>query len=151
MAKVKNKTKSTFSLIRYAIIIGCFAIVLGVFLVINAPHDENALMTDLGPPPPWPIFIAVNILADTLRKIADKLTPPQITMLGDIGTAYHKTALAYVIQKYKIADYVGDGTGPKTVEQIAAYTETKNVVYVERFMYACASIGMFQLYGEKST
>ena len=85
-----------------------------------------------------------------LRKIADKLTPPQITMLGDIGTAYHKTALAFVIQKYKIADFVGDGTGPKTVEQIASYTETKNVLYVERFMYACASIGMFQLQGENT-
>ena len=111
-------------------------------------NDETLLMAELGSPPPWPIFIAINLLADLLRKMADKLTPPQIRML-DFGFAYQKPALAYVIQKYKIADFIGDGTGPKSVKQIATYTQTENVAYVERFMYACSAIGMFKLTSEK--
>ena len=96
------------------------------------------------------IFIALNVLADTLRKLADKLTPPQITMLTEFGFSHHKIALAYVIQKYKIADFVGDGKGPKTVDDIAQFTKSKNIAYVERLMYACASQGMFKLVDEKT-
>ena len=110
--------------------------------------DETLFMTELGPPPPWPIFKTVNYIADLLRNMADMLTPPQIRML-EFGFAQQKSALAYVIQKYKIAEFIGDGSGPKSVQQIATYTQTKNVEFIERFMYACASLGMFKINGEK--
>ena len=112
-------------------------------------NDESKLMSELGPPPPWFIFNLVSFVADLLRKIADKMTPPQIRM-REFGFGQQKLALAYVIQKYKIAEFIGDGNGPKSVQQIATYTQTKNVAYIERFMYACASIGMFKIDGEKS-
>jgi len=134
---------------KYSFTVVCIVAGLGILFVLKSSKDKNSLMTELGPPPPWPIFIAVHILAGILRSIADKLTPTQITMLTDFGFSYHKLALAYVVQKYKIPDFVGDG-GPKTVEQIAEHTKTKNVDRIERLMYACASMGMFRLVREKT-
>ena len=121
---------------------------LGIFQSGRRLNDETPFMSELGPPPPWFIFIIANYVADLLRKMADKITPPQIRML-EFGFAQQKSALAYVIQKYKIAEFIGDGNGPKSVQQIATYTRTKNVAYIERFMYACASIDMFKIDGEK--
>ena len=150
MTSNDRKKKSTSK--SFAKYLSCFVVVsigIGLFYVMNSSGDEESLMTELGSPPPWPIFIALNVLADTLRKLADKLTPPQITMLTEFGFSHHKIAFAYVIQKYKIADFVGDGKGPKTVDEIAQFTKSKNIAYVERLMYACASQGMFKLVDEK--
>ena len=125
----------------------CLAIsCIAIFISSETTHDENSLMNELGPPPPWPVFTAVNFLANFFRNIADNLTPPQITML-DFGFSHQKLALPYVIQKYKIADFIG--TGPKSVDQIAVYLSIPNVKYVERFMYACAAIGLFKLEDER--
>jgi hypothetical protein len=45
------------------------------------PHNEEALLSDWSTPPPWPIFIAVNVLAGALRAAADALTPPPFKIL----------------------------------------------------------------------
>ncbi len=46
------------------------AVVVVVSVVLGAlrfkPHSEEALLVDLSPPPPWPIFIAVDALAGAL-------------------------------------------------------------------------------------
>ena len=113
------------------------SVVIGVGLIFFLPtttHNESSLIHELGPPPPWPIFIAINTLANFLRNIADVLTPPQITMF-EYGFSHQKLALPYVIQKYKIADFIGNGNGPKTVDEIATYLSITNVEYLERFMY----------------
>ena len=47
------------------------------FPLNHARTDETMLMAELGPPPPWPIFKAINMCADLLRKVADKLTHPR--------------------------------------------------------------------------
>ena len=146
----KNDKQLSNTMVKYSLYIAFAAIGVGLFYILNSSGDEKSLMTELGSPPPWPIFIAINILADSLRKLADKLTPPQITMLSDIAFSNHKLVLAYIIQKYKIADFVGDGNGPKTVEEIAQFTKTENVDNVERLMYACASQGMFKLVDGKT-
>ena len=146
----KNEKKILNPMVKYSLYIASAAIGIGLLYNLNSSGEEKSLMAELGSPPPWPIFIAINLLADTLRKLADKLTPPQITMLADIGNSHHKIVLAYIIQKYKIADFIGDGNGPKTVNEIAQFTKTKNVDYVERFMYACAAQGMFKLVDEKT-
>lgn len=134
--------------LRYAFILGYLAFSLGLVFLSKPNYNENSLLDELGPPPPWPIFIVINVLADTLRNFADMLTPPQITML-DYGFSHQKLALPYVIQKYKIADFIGNGNGPKTIKQIAAYLQIKNIRYVERFMYSCVSIGLFKLVDQR--
>ena len=91
---------------------------VGIFQSGKRLTDESKLMSELGPPPPWFIFNLVSFVADLLRKIADKMTPPQIRM-REFGFGQQKLALAYVIQKYKIAEFIGDGNGPKSVKQIA--------------------------------
>ena len=60
-------------------------------------HDEAALLTDWSTPPPWPIFVALNVLAGMLRAGADALTPPPIKML-DMSMGYHLTMLAHTAQ-----------------------------------------------------
>ena len=134
---------------KYPLYIGCAAIGIGLLYMLNSSTDEKSLMTELGSPPPWPVFIFKNALAKTLRKLADTLESPQVIILTDFGFAHHKIVLAYIIQKYKIAEFVGDGNGPKTVEEIAQFTKTRNIDHVERLMYACASQGMFKLVDEK--
>jgi hypothetical protein len=46
------------------------------------PHNEMALLTDWSTPPPWPIFIVMNVLAGSLRAVADALTPPPFIVLN---------------------------------------------------------------------
>ncbi len=65
------------------------------------PHSENDLLSDWsGEPPPWPLFIGVNVVASLLRKAADALTPPPIQM-ADLANGYHKTVLAFMLQKVR--------------------------------------------------
>jgi C-methyltransferase len=117
-------------------------VALGVMAMKNSKHDEEALLVDWSTPPPLPIFIAVNAFAGALRSMANALTPPPIRML-DIGLMYHTTMLAYICQKFSIPDFLA--SGPKTVEEIAAYMQTEDVQRVERLMYALASEDMTQL------
>ena len=147
-ANEKKKKTSNFTL-KYSVYFGFIAIGIGLFHVLKSSDNEESLLTELGSPPPWPIFIVLNALAESFRRLADKLTPPQIRMI-EIGFSHHKIALAYVVQKYKIADFIGDGRGPKTVDEIAEFTKTENVAYIESLMYACASQGMFKLVEEKT-
>lgn len=51
--------------------------------------------------------------------------------------------LANICQKFTIPDFLA--TGPKTVAEIAAHMQTKDVQRVERLMYALAADGMTQL------
>jgi hypothetical protein len=65
------------------------------------PHSESDLLSDWsGEPPPWPVFIGVNVAASLLRKAADALTPPPIQM-ADLANGYHKTVLAFMLQKVR--------------------------------------------------
>ena len=121
---------------------GVGVILLAVLLGSPSAHSEEALLTDWSAPPPWPIFIAVNVLAGTLRSMADALTPPPIRMI-DMGFAYQTSKLAQVCMSFKIADFLA--TGPKTLAEIAEYTQTQDVLRVERFMYALAADGITQL------
>ena len=41
-----------------------------VFVVTRDPSEEE-LLSDWSSPPPWPIFIGVNVLANLLRSTAD--------------------------------------------------------------------------------
>lgn len=90
------------------------AIIIGMSKM--QPHNEEALLTDWSTPPPWPIFIAVNVLAGALRAAADALTPPPFKILDMIFGA-HQTQLVYVAQKFKIPDLLVDG--PLTAAEIA--------------------------------
>jgi hypothetical protein len=105
-------------------------------------HDEDALLTDWSEPPPLPIFIAVNVLAATFRSIADALVPPPIRML-DLAYAYQTSVFVQFAQSFKIPDFLA--TGPKTVQEIMEYMETKDVLRVERLLYAMAADGITQL------
>jgi hypothetical protein len=62
------------------------AIMLGMSKL--QPHNEEALLSDWSTPPPWPIFIAVNVLAGALRAAADALTPPPFKILDMIFGAH---------------------------------------------------------------
>ena len=118
-------------------------IAVGVATMIGAgSHDEAALMSDWSAPPPWPIFIALNVLAGGLRAAADALTPPPIKML-DMAMAYHSTQLVHVAQRFEIPDLLA-AEGPLTAAQIAAAIGSDADV-VERVMYACAAQGVFRL------
>lgn len=118
-------------------------LVLAVVIFFAArPHDEDALLSDWSSPPPWPVFIAVNVLAGCLRSAADALTPPPIRML-DMAMAYHTSILAYTAQKFSIPDIVA--TGPKTAAEIAVAMHTKDSTRVERLMHAMAANGIFKL------
>jgi hypothetical protein len=65
------------------------------------PHSENDLLSDWsGEPLSWPLFIGVNVVASLLRKAADALTPPPIQM-ADLANGYHKTVLAFMLQKVR--------------------------------------------------
>lgn len=105
-------------------------------------HDEEALLVDWSYPLPWPILLARLGLAYACRSMADILIPAPLLML-DIGLQPQITMLAHICQKYQIADFLA--TGPKTIEEIAAYTETANVEVVERLMYAMAANGITKL------
>lgn len=117
---------------------------VGIFVALLAvqPHSEDRLMGDWSSPPPWPIFIGVNVLAGVLRSAADALTPPPIRML-EMSMAYQNTLLAYTAQKFKIPDSLA--TGPKSAAEIAAFTQTKDVSRVERLLFAMAANGIFKL------
>lgn len=106
------------------------------------PHNEDALLVDWSDPPPWPVFIAINVLAGTFRAMADALTPPPIKMF-DHAFAFQTSVLAGVCQSYKIPDFLA--TGPKTIQEIADYTLTEDAFRIERIMYAMAADGMTQL------
>ena len=78
--------------------LGICVVVLALFAASSMrAHDEAALLTDWSSPPPWPIFIAVNLLAGMLRAGADALTPPPIQIM-DMATGYHLTMLTHVAQ-----------------------------------------------------
>lgn len=117
------------------------AAALGFLSQMNTPHDEAALLSDWSEPPPWPVFIGLNVLAGVLRGAADTLTPPPIKML-DMAMGYHTTILVYTAQKYKIPDLLTDG--PMTAAAIASKINSEGP-YVERFMFACAAHGVFKL------
>jgi hypothetical protein len=105
------------------------------------PHDEKALLTDWSTPPPWPIFIAMNVLAGSLRAVADALTPPPFNVLNMVFGA-HQTQLVHVAQKFKIPDLLADG--PLTAAEIATKIGS-DASFIERIMYACAANGIFKL------
>jgi len=123
------------------IILSAF-VVLAAVLFHGKEHNEEALVADFSHPPPWPIFIAVNIFAATLRKIADALTPPPIKMM-DLADDYQTTMLCYAAVKFRIPDFLS--TGPKSVDEIAGFMNTKETLRVERLMYALASESITQL------
>lgn len=105
------------------------------------PHDEAALLSDWSAPPPWPVFIGLNVLAGALRAASDALTPPPIRML-DMAMGYHSTQLVHVAQKFHIADLLA--AGPMSPEEIASSIGSDADI-VERIMYACAAQGVFKL------
>ena len=85
------------------------AAVLAVAVLIGVqnmqPHNEDALLSDWSAPPPWPIFIGLNVIAGGLRAAADALTPPPFKML-DMALGFHHTILVHVAQKFKIPDVI---------------------------------------------
>jgi hypothetical protein len=105
------------------------------------PHNEMALLTDWSTPPPWPIFIVMNVLAGSLRAVADALTPPPFKVLNMVFGA-HQTQLVHVVQKFKIPDLLADG--PLTAAEIATKIGS-DASFIERIMYACAANGIFKL------
>jgi hypothetical protein len=126
-----------------------FVVVLGALLAATAFHiltpkvdSETSFLADWSDPPPFPIFVGLNGLAATFQRMADALTPPPVAMIK-MAFSYQKSVLAHIFQKYKIPDFLA--TGPKTVTEIAEYTQTKDVMVVERIMYALASNGLTQL------
>jgi hypothetical protein len=106
--------------------------VLAVAVLMGAssmkPHSEEALLTDWSSPPPWPIFIGLNVLAGGLHAAADALTPPPIKML-DMAMGFHHTVLVHVAQKFEIPDKLADG--PLTAAEIAAKIGS-DAKYIER-------------------
>ena len=84
------------------------------------PHDEAALLSDWSAPPPWPVFIGLNVLAGALRAASDALTPPPIRML-DMAMGYHSTQLVHVAQKFHIADLLA--AGPMSPEEVSSCEE----------------------------
>ena len=122
--------------------LGFLAAVIALFAASGLkPHDEAALLSDWSAPPPWPIFIALNVLAGVLRAGADALTPPPIRML-DMSMGYHLTMLVHTAQKFKIPDLLAEG--PLSAAEIAVKIGSE-AKYVERVMFACAANGVFQL------
>ena len=115
---------------------------VAVMVAMPKTHSEEALMADWSDPPPFPIFIALNVLASAFQSMVDALTPPPVAMIGN-AFAHQKSVLAHVCQKFMIPDFLA--TGPKTVTQIAEYTQTDDVQVVERIMFAMASNGMTKL------
>lgn len=117
--------------------------VVGIAIILRSrKHNEDALLVDWSDLPPRLIICVITFLAETFRAIADALIPPPVRML-DYATAYQRTMLAYTCQYYRIPDFLA--TGPKTVSKIAEYMETKNVIRVERLMFALAAEGLTQL------
>jgi len=57
------------------------AVALVAIISSLKPHSEEALLSDWSAPPPWPVFIALNVLAGVFRGMADALTPPPIAVL----------------------------------------------------------------------
>ena len=96
--------------------------VLWAFVYNMQEHNEAALLSDWSSPPPWPIFIAVNVLAGSLRAAADALTPPPIIML-DYAFSQQKLVLANWIQKFKVADLVVAAKGPVTCKDLAGWAK----------------------------
>lgn len=125
-----------------AILIGLGAASVGVLLSMPKTHAEESLMGDWSNPPPLPLFIALNVLADFFQSLADALTPPPVAMIN-MAFVFQSSVLANVCQQFKIPDFLA--TGPKTIKEIADYTKTKDVLVVERIMYAMASNGITQL------
>ncbi len=122
------------------------AAVLAVAVLIGVqnmqPHNEDALLSDWSAPPPWPIFIGLNVIAGGLRAAADALTPPPFKML-DMALGFHHTILVHVAQKFKIPDVIA-AEGPLSAAEIAAKVGS-DAKYIERIMYACAANGVFKL------
>lgn len=119
------------------------AIALAAIFLRNKQHNEDDLINvDYSHPPPLPIFIGANMLSDFFQTLANALKPPPIRMF-DISMMFHTTMLAYVCQKFDIPDFLA--SGPKTVEEIAEFMQTKDTSRVERLMYALASEGMTTL------
>ena len=122
-------------------IVGAVLIAVAVGVSKLKPHSEAALLTDWGTPPPWPLFIGLNVLAGVLRGAADALTPPPIKML-DMAMGYHGTMLVHTAQKFKIPDLLAHG--PLSAAEIAAKIGSDAAV-IKRIMFACAANGVFQL------
>ena len=95
--KKQKTTTTTTTIMKTAItVLSVFVVLITILLKQQGvgPHDEEALLTDWSIPPPFPIFIGINVIADTLRKIADTLTPPPVRMIN-MSFDYMNTALAY--------------------------------------------------------
>ena len=58
------------------------AAVVGVAVLIGVsnmqPHNEDALLSDWSAPPPWPIFIGLNVIAGGLRAAEGPLSAAEI-------------------------------------------------------------------------
>lgn len=119
----------------------CVAFV-GILLIVVpsffSTNYEESLLTDWSDPPPFPIFVSVNVLAGVFRSLADALTPPPIQMF-DIALNYQTTVLAYICQKFTIPDFLAEDNNPKTIPEIAKHMQTKDTDRVERLMFALAS------------
>jgi len=113
-------------------------------------HSEDSLLQEWSVPPPWPVFVGLNVLAASLRKAADALTPPPIRVL-EKSFGFHQTAYLYVLSKYGIPDFLA--SGPKSVAQIADHmleresgtAASVDSARVERFLYAAAAWDLLTL------
>jgi len=74
--------------------------------------------------------------------MADALVPPPVRII-DMTFAYQTSILIHTCHQYGLADYFANR--PKTVTEIAAHTQTADVLRVERIMYAMAADGIAQL------
>mmetsp|Transcript_17840 Transcript_17840/g.44634 ORF Transcript_17840/g.44634 Transcript_17840/m.44634 type:complete len:106 (+) Transcript_17840:151-468(+) len=54
---------------------------------------EASLLSDWSQPPPWPVFIGVNVLAGAFKHVSEALLPPPVRML-DLSGGYQLTMLA---------------------------------------------------------
>jgi O-methyltransferase domain len=142
------------ALSKLAVAVGILAAIVALMITTLSPLDtkpsaqsmtspyEESLLTDWSDPPPLPVFVVINVLAGFFQSVADALTPPPIRMMNT-AFAYKSSRLAHICKEFQIADFLA--TGPKTVREIADYTQTRDALVVERIMYAMASAGITRL------
>jgi len=109
-----------------------------IFIPRNGSRERQ--LKDALIPPPFPIFIATNILASVLRYAADQLTPVPIKALGD-AQGLQRAHVQYTVVKLGVAEVLAEG--PKNINELSIAVGVKNPENLQRLLRTAQIMGYF--------
>ena len=127
-------------MIARSILLAIFGIAIAlIFIPLNL--ERKGPLKDAWIPPPFPIFIATNILASVLRYAADILTPVPVRALND-AQGLQRAHVQYSVTKLGVAEVLSGG--PRNIKDLSIAVGVQNPENLQRLLRAAQSMGYFR-------